>query len=115
MNVAPSALEAIKRFHKFSRPRQSSSNGAGNPPAVRVRSSGAGEFEAAAEQSLYFGRVCFGMVVTNSLPGDIARDFMQIQGYGQAFFPGHDSVALDLLAKGSGRGHYVSNSADADF
>jgi hypothetical protein len=55
------------------------------------------------------------MVVTNSLPGDIARDFMQIQGYGQTFFPGHDPVALDLLVKGSGRGHYVPNNADADF
>ena len=47
------------------------------------------------------------MVVTNSLPGDIARDFMQIQGYRQTFFPGHDAVALDLLVKGSGRSHYV--------
>ena len=83
------------------------SNGAGNPPAVRVRSSGAGEFEAAAEQSLYFGRICFGMVVANSLPGDIARDFMQIQGDGQTFFAGHDPVALDLLVEGSCRGHYV--------
>ena len=55
------------------------------------------------------------MVVTNSLPGDIARDFMLIQGYGQTFFPGHDPVALDLLVKGSGRGHYVPNNADADF
>ena len=55
------------------------------------------------------------MVVTNSLRGDIARDFMQIQGYGQTFFPGHDPVALDLLVKGSGRGHYLPNNADADF
>ena len=47
------------------------------------------------------------MVVTNSLPGDIARDFMQIQGYRQTFFPGHDAVALDLLVKSSGRSHYV--------
>ena len=86
-----------------------------NPPAVRVRSSGAGEFETAAEQSLYFGRVCFGMVVTNSLPGDIARDFMPIQGYGQTFFPDHDPVALDLLVEGGGRGHHVPNNANADF
>ena len=55
------------------------------------------------------------MVVTNSLPSDIARDFMQIQGYGQTFFPGHDSVALDLLVEGSGRSHHFSNNADADF
>jgi hypothetical protein len=31
---------------------------------------------------------------------------MQIQGYGQTFFPGHDPVALDLLVEGSGRGHH---------
>ena len=55
------------------------------------------------------------MVVTNSLPSDIARDVMQIQGYGQTFFPGHDPVALDLLVEGSGRGHHFSNNADADF
>jgi len=55
------------------------------------------------------------MVVTNSLPGDIARDFMPIQGYGQTFFPGHDPVALDLLVEGSGRGHHVPNNPDGDF
>lgn len=55
------------------------------------------------------------MVVTNSFPGDIARDVMQIQGYGQTFLPGHDLVALDLLVKGSGRGHHISNNADADL
>ena len=70
---------------------------------------------AKTEQSLYFGWVCFGMVVTNSLPGDIARDVMQIQGYGQTFLPGHHPVALDLLVEGRGRSHHFSNNADADF
>ena len=55
------------------------------------------------------------MVVTNSLPRDILRDFMQMKGYGQTFFPGHHPVALDLLVEGSGRGHHISNNADADF
>jgi hypothetical protein len=55
------------------------------------------------------------MVVTNSLPGDIARDFMQIQGDGQTFFAGHDPVALDLLWRAAVAVITFLNNADAEF
>jgi hypothetical protein len=55
------------------------------------------------------------MALTDSLAGDIAREFVQIQGYGQTLFTRHAPIVLDLLIEGSGRGHQVPNKADADF
>lgn len=55
------------------------------------------------------------MAVTNSLPSDIAREFVQIQGYSQTLFTRHAPIVLDLLIEGSGRGHQIANKADADF
>jgi len=55
--------------------------------------------EPFTQQALHLGGRRVRMLAANAFPGDIATQFVQFQGDGKAFLPGHPAVTQNLFVQ----------------